>query len=148
MEQPDPEPIRRWKTLLTFYKNREQANQLALLRGLSTKARQLFLSWPHMDHPFRPLEDWPMPPHDPEEILGDPTFVRYPSLTMWDWLWNCTIINRMIWRTLAGYTLVSHQDTFEMNAKILKGNRLIYPDGKVLALGDKFIERIANETKF
>ena len=151
-ELPNPTPppeeikiIRQWKMILAFFKAREEESgerSLAILGTLEPPAIKLFLAWPNLDHPQLPIENRPDPPIEPNEVVIDPMYLSYPPVRMWDWIWACTKINVIAWRTLAGFKISPHGDDFQRYVKILRGNRLIYPDGSILRAAEKFIKQI------
>lgn len=85
-------------------------------------------------------------------LLSDPTLLDYcviwkqvgirrlsdyPREASWDALWDCVFVNVEKIALLADHEEVKARKTVER----LKGLRLVYPDGTVMALADKAIAK-------
>ena len=69
-----------------------------------------------------------------------PTKTKPPEdgFALWDWLWTQVVIDTEKIAGIAG----SGQGTTEKNINLLRGNRIIYPDGTVSSFATKALRQL------
>lgn len=111
-----------WESILLRFKSVQTATQLAplltddmLVNGLA--------AW--SGTPLRKKADISACEYDDEQ-------------SQWNWLWEFVEINYAMFGIIAGVKKHEHMDLFTR----LKGLRLIYPDGTINALADKYVQQM------
>jgi hypothetical protein len=116
---------RRFDQVLEEFRQQEKVQDVLVLTGKGEQAdelRRLALAWPKIRITRHPL---PYPPGSP------------PARQLWDWLWDQVEYDPQEVREISGMGAQA-----EARLAVLRGNRLIYPDGTVSAYVDKCLSSL------